>query len=222
MKGGQVAKDPKPSLTEIASALAMTTLDDGTLCPPFEVNNQLTAIETVPVESKIGLNTMPYDIMTLIFDELSLCSKTCLGVTCKMFYQILKKQHPRPISSCDEFGEDEVIYPYWVPGGSSSSPIEEEDRLGWYLQNWSGFAGYRGSELPFSYRVWVFINTKVYGRHTRRKDAKKAGKFLRVLESRYRDYHHSVHLCEMAEMGSDWGLGNLIQILPFPCGKGAG
>jgi hypothetical protein len=41
---------------------------------------------------------MPYDIMTLIFYELNLCLKTCLGVTCKMFYEILKEKHPEPIS----------------------------------------------------------------------------------------------------------------------------
>jgi hypothetical protein len=86
---------------------------------------------------------MPYDIMTLIFDELSLCSKTCLGATCKMFYEILKEKHPEPISlyyteekraatSPPLKGSTRLVFPDYI------------DRLGWYLQDWSSFAtGYR-------------------------------------------------------------------------------
>jgi hypothetical protein len=40
------------------------------------------------------------------------------------------------------------------------------------------------------------------------------------MESRYHDYGHSEHLCNLAEMGSDWSLGDLIRPLPHPFNKG--
>jgi hypothetical protein len=219
MEGSRVVKDPPPPYTEVASDLAVATPDHSTLSFTFDASNQLTAIEDkAPVKAKVGIDDMPYEIMTLVFDELSLCSKTCLGVTCKMFYEILKKQHPEPISL---FYEEEKRAATSTPF-KGSTPLYHSyhvDRLGWYLQDWSSFAaGYKLVDVE--YGTWIFVNREVYGPFKGKKENKRARAHQRAMESRYCDWRQSEHLCKMAEMGSDWGHGDLTRLLPHPFNKG--
>jgi hypothetical protein len=220
--GGQLAKAPKPPITDLPSALAsMTTLvGAGTFSSPFKVDNKLTAMEdTAILKYKVKIDAISYDIIIRIFNELSLCSKTCLGVTCKILYEILKKQHPGPISLSQMFKEDEVIAAHLVASNGRWSRIRGDNSLGWYLQDWSGFAaGYR--LLNVDYGCLVFVNTNVYGPHKHRKDNTKAKALQKVLERRYSDYRLSVRTSRFWNSKFYSQFGVVDRILPHPFNKG--
>jgi hypothetical protein len=49
-------------------------------------------------QSGIEIQNLPYDILYLVFKSSKLGDATCLGLTCRLFYNHLKEYHPRRIS----------------------------------------------------------------------------------------------------------------------------
>jgi hypothetical protein len=126
---------------------------------------------------------MPYDVILHIFEHLSLCVKTCLGVTCKAFYAALKLQHPGPISLFLEVNCRRKCDPSNRPSGYKAP--SDSERLGCYLQDWSGLStAYRLSNFPGN-QYWIFVKTDIYGQ-----EYDEYGN-ERGMQRRFRDYHLS-------------------------------
>ena len=100
------------------------------------------------------MDGLPYELIFLIFQRLSLCCQTCLGVTCKTLYKILKKEHPRPIylhQKVECIDTNPYIY-------------RHEQNLGYFLQDWSGLSRYRlCMTYPDPKHPWLFLSKEFYG-----------------------------------------------------------
>jgi hypothetical protein len=224
MEEGEVVKDPKHPLNELATALAKTTLDQGSHYSLSGIKSHLNLIEAAPIQAKVGINSIPYTVMTVIFDELSLCSQTCLGVTCQRFHDILKEEHPEPISLFyPQEDRAAISIPFKVPDNLSYRVLDEE-RLGIYWQDWSGFANsHTLIEIDRDCGVWIFANNKVYGHYRRsknRKEDQKAAERRAALKRRYSDYYLSQQQVQSYgnRFRSNFGIDPLT--LPCPLNKG--
>jgi hypothetical protein len=164
---------------------------------------------------------MPYDVILLIFDRLSVCGQTCLGVTCRTLYDALKRQHPKPISLFHEVDcPGKGCLKWWHETHS------DWERLGFYLQNWSGLhrVDYRLCKSA-GRQHWVFVKRDVYG-----KNCDEIGNELR-LGKRYEDYHLSQAdnsrlrgplLPNPFNEGKEWyakAVAVIIADLDQPCGR---
>jgi hypothetical protein len=117
---------------------------------------------------------MPYDVILYIFEQLSLCAKTCLSVTCKNLYSALKEQHPEPISLFQEVDCPGKCEQHW---NETTPRHSDSERLGIYLQNWSGLKmNYRLCKFS-GIQLWVFVRRGIHGQK---------------VEQRFRDYQLSL------------------------------
>jgi len=140
--------------------------------PPLVPARKLPKI--APLYQDSAIQAMPYDVLRIVFDYFTPCIATCLGLTCKKFYTILKSLYPTPINLFEQacsHGD-----PCFVPGDRCqfwNIPLHS------LLINWSIFkTQYRFSSIGAG--LVRFLNVDVYGRETGPKQL--------ALESRVKDH----------------------------------
>jgi hypothetical protein len=139
---------------------------------------------------------------------LSVCSQTCLGLTCKTLYETLKKQHPNKISLYKEVECLGAMY------SKSYSHIvlqmhPDKERLGHLLQKWGALSSYRlCTNYPDPKRPWLFLSKEVYG------EAKNSEAEQRM-RNRWQDYLYSPSI---GRKGTGHPTKNIHELVPKPFG----